>query len=118
MKRRELCDQPCAKQAAKDWRPNLRYKKAGVILLDLTPAANVQGDLWDSPDTPKSMSLTKALDRSNAEYGRDTVSFAASGRKRRWGLRSEQRSPRFTTDWDELLKSGLRHSSIAKGNPS
>jgi len=45
LKRRELCDQPCAKQAAKDWRPNLRYKKAGVILLDLTPAANVQGDL-------------------------------------------------------------------------
>jgi DNA polymerase V len=89
---------------AKVWRPNLRYKKAGVILLDLSPAASVQGDLWDSPDTRKSKSLMKALDRINAEYGRDTISLAASGRKRPWGMRSERRSPRYTTDWDELLK--------------
>ena len=63
------------------------------------------------------MSLTKALDRINAEYGRDTVSFAASGRKRRWGLRSERRSQRFTTDWDELLKGGLRALGHSKGEP-
>jgi DNA polymerase V len=36
------------------WRPHLRYKKAGVILLDLAPAGKVQGDLWEGPDTLKS----------------------------------------------------------------
>ena len=86
------------------WRPNLRYKKAGVILLGLTPAASVQGDLWTDPDTPKSKSLMRAMDRINADHGRDTLILTASGRKQPWRLKAERRSPRFTTDWDELLR--------------
>ena len=86
------------------WRPNLRYKKAGVILLDLVPATNVQGDLWQQPDNPKSKTLMQVVDRLNEEFGRDTISMAASGRKRPWGLKAERRSARYTTDWDELLQ--------------
>ena len=40
----------------------------------------------------------------NRRFGRDTVSFAAAGRRRAWKLRSEFLSPRFTTKWDELLR--------------
>jgi len=29
--------------------------------------------------------------------------LAASGIRRGWSLRSEQRSPLYTTDWDEIL---------------
>ena len=36
------------------WREGYRYKKAGVMLLELTPAARVQGGLFDAPDTPAS----------------------------------------------------------------
>jgi DNA polymerase V len=86
------------------WRPHLRYKKAGVILLDLAPATQVQGDLWEGPDTLKSKALMRVVDRLNEEFGRDTISIAASGRKRPWGLKSEQRSQHYTTDWDELLR--------------
>jgi DNA polymerase V len=86
------------------WRPHLRYKKAGVILLDLVPAIRVQGDLWEGPDTSKSKALMRVVDRLNDEFGRDTVSIAASGRKRPWGLKAERRSQAFTTDWDELLQ--------------
>ena len=86
------------------WRPHLRYKKAGVILLDLVPTTKVQGDLWEEPDTLKSKALMRAVDRLNEEFGRDTISIAASGRKRPRGLKAEQRSPRYTTDWDELLQ--------------
>ena len=43
------------------------------------------------------------VDSFNARYGRDTVTYAASGRRRAWKLRSDQLSPRYTTDWDELL---------------
>ena len=45
-----------------------------------------------------------AVDRLNAENGRGTVMFAASGIRRGWKLRSELRSPRYTTCWDELLR--------------
>ena len=85
------------------WRPGLRYKKAGVVFLDLRPAAAVAGGLFDRPDTPNRQRLMRALDSLNSRYGRDTVTYAASGRRRAWKLRSDQLSPRYTTSWDELL---------------
>ena len=85
------------------WRPGYRYKKAGIMLLDLVPAASVQDALFDRPDTPRSRALMGAVDRLNRHFGRDTISFAASGRRRAWKLRSEFISNRFTTSWDELL---------------
>ena len=86
------------------YRPGYRYKKAGIMLLDLVPAAAVQGGLFDRPDTPRAQAGMRAVDALNRRFGRDTVTFAASGRRRAWKLRSEFLSPRFTTDWDELLR--------------
>lgn len=93
-----------AKALAQLWRANVRYKKAGVILIDLVAAQAVQGDLWTTPDSPRTARLMQALDKLNAVYGRDTVTLASSGRKARWGLRAEKRSARYTTSWDELLR--------------
>ena len=36
------------------------------------------------------------------QFGRDTVTTGANGTEKRWAMRSENRSPRFTTQWDEL----------------
>jgi DNA polymerase V len=85
------------------YRPGFRYKKAGVVFLELIPAARVQGGLFDAPDSPASKAGMRAVDALNRRYGRDTVTFAASGRRRGWKLRSEFLSPRYTTSWDELL---------------
>lgn len=85
------------------FREGYRYKKAGITLLALSNAGSVQGDLWTTPDTPRSKSLMRALDAINERHGRETIKLAGSGIERGWKLRSEQRSPRFTTDWDELL---------------
>jgi DNA polymerase V len=85
------------------YRPGHSYKKAGVMLLDLLPAAQVQGGLFDKPDSAKSAARMVAIDTLNKRYGRDTVTLAASGRKRGWKLRSDFISPRYTTSWDELL---------------
>ena len=86
------------------WRAGFSYKKAGVMLLDLVPASVVQGGLFDAPDTPARQRLMGVVDSLNARYGRDTMSFARSGRRRAWKLRSEHHSPRYTTSWEELLK--------------
>ena len=48
------------------WRDGFRYKKAGVMLLDLVPAGRVQGGLFDAPDTPQSQARMRALDTSTA----------------------------------------------------
>jgi DNA polymerase V len=86
------------------WRPGYRYKKAGIMLLDLVPAASVQGALFDRPDTPRSQARMRAVDHLNRRFGPDTVSFASAGRRRAWKLRSAFLWKRYTTDWNELLR--------------
>ena len=85
------------------YRPGFTYKKAGVMLLDLGPAGDVQGGLFDRADDPKAVARMTAMDALNRKFGRDTVTFAVTGRKRPWKLRSEFVSPRYTTSWGELL---------------
>jgi DNA polymerase V len=46
----------------------------------------------------------RAVDTLNRRFGRDTVTFAATGTRRAWKPRSTFRSPRYTTRWDELLR--------------
>ena len=86
------------------WRDGYRYKKAGVMLLDLHPASAVQEGLFDKADSPRRVALMRTIDRLNFRFGRDTVSFAAAGRRRPWRLRRKFLSPCYTTAWDQLLR--------------
>lgn len=43
------------------WKPEFRYKKAGVILLDLVQAGAVRGDLFSAPDTKPNRRLMAAM---------------------------------------------------------
>jgi DNA polymerase V len=85
------------------FRPGYAYVKAGVMFPVLTPAARVQGDLFGAPDTARSQTLMRVVDRLNSRYGRGSVTYATQGRQRRWKLRSEHLSQRYTTCWEELL---------------
>lgn len=86
------------------WKDGYRYKKAGVMLLDLGKAAAVSDGLFDRRDSPASISRMRAVDTLNARFGRDTLAFGRTPQRRAWHMRSERLSRRFTTDWDELLK--------------
>jgi DNA polymerase V len=86
------------------WRDGHRYKKAGVMLLDLHPAAAVQEGLFDKADDVRRVALMRTLDRLNLRFGRDTVSFATAGCRRPWKLRREFLSPCYTTAWNERLR--------------
>ena len=85
------------------YRPGYKYKKAGIMLTLISDKAKRQETLFDDPiRRARSTKLMAAMDAINAEFGRDTVRTAASGTEKRWAMRSENRSPRFTTCWDEL----------------
>jgi DNA polymerase V len=87
------------------WRDGYRYKKAGVVLLDLHPSAAVQEGLFEKRDDARRVTLMRTVDRLNIRFGRDTVCFAAGGhRQRPWKLRREFLSPCYTTAWDGLLQ--------------
>jgi DNA polymerase V len=86
------------------YKDGYRYKKAGVELADLTPSPSFQADLWAAPDSERSKSLMRTIDRINADHGRGTLRYAMAGTKQRWRMKAERRSNRFTTEWDELLE--------------
>jgi DNA polymerase V len=79
------------------------YKKVGVRLTDFSGEEAHQLRVFGGgePD-PKRRAAWAALDTINAEWGTGTVKFAAEGVARGWKPKSERRSPRYTTRWDEL----------------
>lgn len=85
------------------WRDGYRYKKAGVMLVDLVKASSVGSALFDSRDGPRSVARMRALDGLNARFGRDAVTMGRTCNARPWAMRRGRLSQRFTTHWDELL---------------
>ncbi|MFD0939047.1 hypothetical protein [Methylobacterium trifolii] len=61
------------------YKPGFRYKKTGILLLDLAPADSVQGSLFLRPDDPRRVAPMLAVDVINLRYNRDRVQFAATG---------------------------------------
>jgi hypothetical protein len=59
--------------------------------------------LFDAPDDARSKARMRALDALNARYGRGTVTIGTAGQRHGWALRREFSSPRYTTEWGELL---------------
>ena len=85
------------------FRAGYRYKKAGVLLTLLSDKNSRQSTLFDDQNArEKSTRLMAAIDAINRAYGRDTVHLAVSGTQQRWAMRAGNRSPNYTTRWDEL----------------
>lgn len=88
--------------AKKLYEPEQVYKKAGVILSGFVPDNALQTSLFAPPQTNKQKKLMNVIDNMNAAYRNDLLKFGASGTKKNWKMRSEKRSKRYTTRWEEL----------------
>ena len=78
------------------------YKKAGVILSGFVPDNALQTNLFVEPTDARRKKLMNVIDNMNAAYRNDVLKFGSTGTKKNWKMRSEKRSKRFTTRWDEL----------------
>ena len=78
------------------------YKKAGVILSDFVPDNALQTNLFIAPADARRKKLMNVIDNMNAAYRNDVLKFGTSSTQKNWKMRSEKRSKRFTTRWDEL----------------
>ena len=87
-------------------RPGLsfRFKKAGVILWQISPAHPRQQDLFDPIDRSKQKALMEAIDAINRKNGHGTIRQAVQGNSCRFDLKREYMSKRFTTDIHDILK--------------
>lgn len=79
------------------------YKKAGVMLLDIRSENHIQQSLFDEvPQYEESNKIMEVLDSVNKIYGKDTLQLGSAGFRHRWAMKSENKSPCFTTSWEEL----------------
>jgi DNA polymerase V len=91
----------------KIYKPGYRYKKVGVHLHHLVSENELQMSLFHEEHKVEDSRLSKAMDVINSKYGKNKVKLATVGnREKEWALIKEHRSPRFTTQWDELLTIG------------
>ena len=85
------------------YKTGYRYKKSGVLLMELQPKGMLQGTLFDDPVADaRSESRMKVMDQINRKMGQGSVSVAASGIKQRWAMKRERKSPAYTTEWDDM----------------
>lgn len=77
------------------------YKKAGVIVSDITPADNFQMGLFHS-ENPKHQDLMKVIDETNKKIGNTKIRFGGQSLKRKWKMKQERLSPSYTTRWEDL----------------
>ncbi len=92
----------CAQSAwPKDHTRPFGFTKAGIMLDDLLRFEDRPLTLFDAPKS-KSQALMAALDEVNDRFGKKTVVLASEGMKRPWSLRSDHRSPRYTTRLSDL----------------
>lgn len=85
------------------YRKGYRYKKAGITLTILSDKQKQQATLFDQPEAKaRSTRLMAAIDAVNKEYGPNTLRSGAMGVSQRWGTRSDNRTPCYTTRWEDL----------------
>lgn len=82
------------------------YKKAGVLVSSIVPAANLQGNLFEAPSERKVKAM-KVMDKLNAYMGSEKVKIAAQGFNKAWQLKAERMPQCYTTRWDQLMTINL-----------
>ena len=85
------------------FKPGYKYKKAGVLLLELVPEGQAQGELFDTVNRERTKSLMTAMDGVNGKHGRDTLGYAGGRMRKGWKPRFEKKTGSYTTQWDGLL---------------
>lgn len=79
------------------------YKKAGVILSDISSANGVQQSIFENGKRAKHSQLMSAVDELNRKQGRNSVVLAAQGFDP-IKMNRQHLSPSYTTDWNDILK--------------
>ena len=78
------------------------YQKAGIILSKLTESKDNELNLLAPIMENKSQTLMKAIDFTNARYGRNAISIAQAGINNTWKMRREHSSKIDTGSFENL----------------
>ncbi len=85
------------------FRKDHNYIKCGVIVSDLVPEEIVQKSMFDNINRQRSKKVMDTLDLVNRSLGTEIVRFAVQGFEKRYRLKREYLSQRYTTNINEVL---------------
>lgn len=85
------------------FREGYHYKKAGVIVMGLTPNNQTQLSLFSSSN-PKHQPLMSVVDKLNKSIGQTKVRFASQSVGRQWKMKQEKLSPCYTTKMKDIIQ--------------
>lgn len=88
------------------FQPGIKYKKAGVTAHNLVPENFYPHQNLFGEQREKNTKLLKIIDRLNYVYGSGTIRIANAhpDRKEKWTPKHGMVSPRYTDNWNEILK--------------
>lgn len=86
----------------KIFKNGFEYKKAGVIVMDITPEETKQINLFENSN-PKHKPIMEVIDKINKDIGRTKIKLATQDQARTWKMRQERLSPRYTTKLNEVI---------------
>lgn len=82
------------------FKPDVRYYKIGVGLIDLIEGKHAQLDFLNpEPDDSKLMDI---MDNLNHRYGTDSLFLAAQGTVEKWAMKRNRLTPQYTTRWQDI----------------
>ncbi len=86
------------------YKAGFKYKKAGIMLSEIIPEDHLQLDLFINPDiNVKRNELMKVIDSVQGRFGKQAIFIGAEGINKEWSMCRTKLSPRFTTQWNEIL---------------
>ncbi|MGA0274266.1 MAG: Y-family DNA polymerase [Flavobacteriaceae bacterium] len=86
----------------KIFKEGIQYKKAGVMLMGLTPTATRQLPLFGGEEV-KHLAVMQALDRIHKRFGPHQIKLANQNLQRTWKMKQEHLSQRYTTEIKEVI---------------
>ena len=85
------------------YKEGYKYQKAGIILSGLNDVDVYKKNLFSSINREeKRKNLMKAIDCTNSRYGRQSLSIAQAGLKKKWNIRRQYSSKIDTASFDFL----------------
>ncbi|HEX9929304.1 MAG TPA: Y-family DNA polymerase [Pyrinomonadaceae bacterium] len=88
---------------SKIFRDGFAYRKAGIVVSGLVPSDKLTERMFNDERWERFRRVMRAVDEINRKFGRGTVQFAAAQPTGIWHGKAARRSPRYTTNLEEIM---------------
>ena len=88
--------------ARKIYEPGVPYKKAGVIVSDITESVFSQPDLFIAEVVKNDDKLDSVIDAVNDRFGKDSLTIGRLKNAGGWQVSRKHSSPQYTTKWSDI----------------